>query len=92
MKTLLLLFAVAMTAYAGFATWLIVRYRARGGVLEASIHLALICLVAGAGFVAYFVGDATSVGVAVMFSLLIVDLVYRRILGPRLLRSRSEGG
>lgn len=36
MKTLLLLFALAITAYAGFATWLILRYRSRGGVVEAS--------------------------------------------------------
>jgi hypothetical protein len=83
-RTLLLLFAVAITAYAGFTTWLILRYRSRGGVVVASIHLALICLVAGAAFVAYFVRDATHAGVLVIFSLLIFDLIYRRFLGPRL--------
>jgi hypothetical protein len=56
----LLLFAFAISAHAGFASWLILRYRLRGGVVEASIHLALICLVAGAAFVAYFVRDATA--------------------------------
>jgi hypothetical protein len=84
MKLLLLVFAVASSAYAVVATGLILGYRSRGGVVAGAIHVALLVLVALSAFVAFFVDRATSVGVFVVLALVIADVIYRRFLGPRL--------